>query len=111
MRSLSLSLSHVARTVIEAHHYGTLCRQLRPHAAKWPDIAKGLDFQHSEIANIKADFTKMVGGPGSYMDEVLSMWMDWGPNDARGTKDLATLEQLQRVINDLNLSKLKLTLE
>ena len=88
-----------------------LCNQLRPQASRWEDIAKGLGFLPGEIANIKADGSRLMSAPGSYMDAVLDTWMNWGPRDERGTTDVATLEQLQRVLNSLNLSRLELTLQ
>ena len=81
------------------NYYGQLCEQLRPCAAKWEDIAKFLDFKDYEIANIKADPTKLHGAPGSYLDEVISQWARRAPGDARGSKDYATLEQMKSAVD------------
>ena len=56
-------------------------------------------FHDYEIENIASDLTKLVGSPGSYMDAVLSEWLNWGPGDERGSKDLATLEALKEALN------------
>ena len=88
------------RTLItDYNYYGRLCEQLQPCAAKWEDIAKFLGFKDYEIANIKADPTKLIGAPGSYMDEVISQWSHWAPGDARGSRDYATLEQLKVAVD------------
>ena len=106
-------LYSIGRTLIEDHHWGTLCEQLRPCAAKWDDIAKGLKFKGSEIENIRADLTRLVNSPGSYLDAVLATWPCWAPGDKRGTKDYATLEALKRSVDSAGFGKIaeELTLE
>ena len=106
-------LYSTGRTLIEDHHWGTLCEQLRPCAAKWDDIAKGLKFKGSEINNIRADPTRLVNSPGSYLDAVLATWPCWAPGDKRGTEDYATLEALKRSVDSAGFGKIaeKLTLE
>ena len=54
---------------------------------------------------------KRQGDPISCMDEVISTWINWGPDVKRGTKDVATLEELQQAINSANLSRVILTLD
>lgn len=94
------------RTLIEDRHYGTLCEQLRPCAAKWDDIAKGLKFKGYEIGNIRADPMKLINAPGSYLDAVLATWPLWAPGDKRGTEDNATLEALKSAVDSAGFGKI-----
>ena len=98
------------RTLVEPHHYGILCQQLRPCAAKWGEIAQGLRFHAGEIANIQADPMKLIGAPVSYMDAVLSVWMEKGPGDDRGSTDVATLEELVLALSRANCGRIAHTL-
>ena len=92
------------RTLIKSYHYGRLCEQLRPCAAKWQNIAQSLGFEANEIENIKADPTKLINPPGSYMDCIIDKWSHWAPSDARGSNDYATLEALRDAVNKAGFS-------
>ena len=94
------------RTLVGSRHYGILCQQLRPCAAKWREIAQGLRFHPGEIANIHADQAHLAGGPGAYMDAVLSVWMEKGPGDDRGSTDVATLEELVLAVRRANCGRI-----
>ena len=107
----SLPAAGQSRTVVDSRHYGALCEQLRPCVAGWRKIAEGLRFHNYEIENIGSDLTKLVGSPGSYMDAVLSEWLNWGPGDKRGTKDLATLEALKEALNRADFGRVAGTLK
>ena len=98
------------RTLVESRHYGILCQQLRPCAAKWREIAQGLRFHPGEIDNIQADPMKMMGAPVSYMDAVLKVWMEKGPGDDRGSTDVATLEELVLAVRRANCGRIAQTL-
>ena len=93
-------------TLVESRHYGILCQQLRPCAAKWREIAQGLRFHPGEIDNIQADPMKMMGAPVSYMDAVLKVWMEKGPGDDRGSTDVATLEELVLAVRRANCGRI-----
>ena len=85
--------------------YGKLCGMLRPHAAHWREIGEGLGFKSSELDNIAADYSLMINGPGGFMDKAINLWMNWGPNDGRGTEAYANSQQLFKVmIEKLNYS-------
>lgn len=95
------------RTLVESRHYGILCQQLRPCAAKWREIAQGLRFHPGEIDNIQADPMKMMGAPVSYMDAVLSVWMNRCAGDDRGSTDVATLEELALAVSRANCGRIE----
>lgn len=94
-------------------HFGHLCCQLKPCAAKWEDIAKALCFEIGEIANIRANPLKLMNAPGSFMDGVIEEWLRWAPNDARGSKSYPTLEALRAAVDKAGYSSIafSLTLE
>ena len=45
----------------------------------------------------------MVGAPTSYLDELLSKWLEWAPGDRRGSKGFATLEGLKDALRQADL--------
>ena len=53
---------------------------------------------------------KIMGAPVSYMDAVLSVWMEKGPGDDRGSTDVATLEELVLAVRRANCGRIAQTL-
>ena len=51
-----------------------------------------------------------AGGPGAYMDAVLSVWMEKGPGGDRGSTDVATLEELVLAVRRANCGRIAQTL-
>ena len=49
-------------------------------------------------------------GTSSYMDAVISEWLNWGPGDERGSEDVATLEALREALRRANFGKVAGTL-
>ena len=86
--------------------------QLDPCKAAWEKIAESLGFKEFEIAGIKADLTKVMGGPEACLREVITKWLQWAPGDARGSSDYATLEALKSAVSKAGFGKAaaKLTL-
>ena len=74
--------------------------QLTPCAASWELIAIYLGFMKGEVENIKAHPLKLRNAPMSYLEEVLSQWLEWAPGDSRGSDSFATLETLQKALTD-----------
>ena len=56
--------------------------------------------------NIQADQMNFAGGPGAYMDAVLSVWLEKGPGDDRGCTDVATLEELVLAVRRANYGRI-----
>ena len=80
---------------------GILYEQLRSHSTKWESIGVGLRFTASEIFVIKA----APGAPYSYLRAMLSIWQQWAPGDARGSKNYATLESLKTAVSKAGLER------
>jgi hypothetical protein len=87
----------VDNTRLKATDYGCLCEKLHRCAAKWKQIAQSLRFTYSEINNIKTCPLNM--DLDSCIDDVIGVWLQWAPGDARGSEDYATLEQLQNAVS------------
>ena len=87
-----------------------MCQQLRPCAAKWKEIAQGLLFLPGEIDNIQANQMNHTNAPMSYMSAVLNEWMNRCPGDARGSTDVATLEELASAVSSAKYGRIAYTL-
>ena len=83
----------------------SLCEQLRLHASKWKEIGTGLQFTHPELSSIGADPTSLTNAPFSYLSEMLAIWQQWAPRDARGSKNYATLESLKMAVDRAGLGR------
>jgi hypothetical protein len=70
---------------------------LRCCAAEWKLIAQSLRFTFPEISTIEANPRNV--GPTSCIDNVIGLWLEWAPGDARVSKDYPTLEQLQSAVS------------
>jgi len=97
-----------SRTVLEDYHYGPLCEQLVPCMGHWETIAINLGFKAYEIEKIRLDLQRSLNKTQLY--GVIQTWLLWGPGDARGTSNVATLEELQSALNRANLARVVLTL-
>lgn len=83
----------------------SLCEQLRPHARKWKEIGTGLQFSHAELSSIEASPFSLSNAPFSFLSEMLSMWQQFVPRDARGSKNCATLELLRTAVDNAGLGR------
>ena len=89
----------------DSNHYSKICCQLDSVKHQWEQIALALGFRDHEIKNIKRNQSLQVSG--NQLHEVISLWLCWGPNDKRGSKDIATLEALQEALNQTNNARVK----
>ena len=71
-----------------------LLRQLRIHEAKWREIGVYLGFLTGELASIEARPYLAQSAPGSWFVAMLEDWLQWAPEDGRGSTSFATLEGL-----------------
>lgn len=47
----------------------------------------------------------LMQAPVSHLNEMLSVWFQWAPNDGRGSKDFATLGALKSAMNAAGLGR------
>ena len=92
-------------TRCDSSHYGTLFNQLKKHAAKWRDIGTNLGFQQGELDNIQAAPKYLMEAPQSWLRAMLSKWLEWAPNDGRGSDQYATLEALKDAVSKAGLGR------
>ena len=87
-----------------------LIGKLEPHAHQWRDIAMHLGFQQTELDNIQARPLLLQGAPQSWLRAMLSEWLQWAPNDSRGSSSFATLQALKDALNKSGLGATASTL-
>jgi hypothetical protein len=90
-------------TPLKERHIPSLLRQLKKHAAKWREIGTGLDFLPSELDIIQAQPNWMHGAPESYFAAMLQKWIEWAPEDNRGSINFANIDDLKRALNQAGL--------
>ena len=82
-------------TKLTEHHHSDLLSQLCKHAKSWKGIGTHLGFTHGELNNIEAAPLLMTTAPTSWLDKMLEEWLQWAPEDERGSTSYATLESLK----------------
>ena len=90
-------------TRLTEQHHSSLMKQLTIHAAFWRHIGEYLRFQPGELDNIEANPSLHFNAPVSYLSKMLALWLQWAPNDERGSSDFASLEALKRALLDAGL--------
>ena len=81
--------------------------KLESYAAKWRDIGKSLGFSEQEMDTIQSNpFLMTQGAPKSYLRELLTQYLQWGPGDRRGSKGFPTRDSLRMALQQANLSQL-----
>ena len=88
---------------LAAKHQSVLSSELKMKSAKWNDIAMYLGFINDELEIIKAMPLLLTSAPNSWLNEMLSEWLQWAPGDARNSTKIATLEELRDALNKTGL--------
>ena len=86
-------------------HHALLLTQLSEHAAKWRDIGIHLGFHEGELAKIAGAPLLLEGAPDSWLSAMLSEWVEWAPEDHRGSTQYATLKNLKNAVSKSGLGK------
>ena len=95
-----------SQTPLNQHNHSVLFKQLQVHSAKWREIGLHLGFLHSELDEIQARPFLMSGAPKSWLSAMLADWLQWEPEDSRGSKKFAMLEDLKATLHELELADL-----
>ena len=69
-----------------------------------------LGFQQTELDNIQARPLLLQGAPQSWLRAMLSEWLQWAPNNSRGSSSFATLQALKDALNNSGLGATASTL-
>ena len=73
------------------------------HAHQWRDIATHLGFRQTELDNIQARAPLWQGSPQSWLRAMFLEWLEWAPNDSRGSSSFATLQALKDALSESGL--------
>ena len=84
-------------------HLPCLFQQLKERAYKWKEIGLHLGFRPGELSNIEGRLALIQGGPVSFLEALLEEWIQWAPNDSRGSTNFATLTDLATSLRDAEL--------
>ena len=90
-------------TILNEHNHSVLFKQLIKHSAKWRVIGSLLGFLPSELHNIEAKPSLNSSAPISWLSTMLSQWLQWAPEDSRGSTSFATLEDLKAALSQAEL--------
>ena len=93
----------IPTTRLSEQHHSSLMKQLTKHARLWRRIGECLKFRPGELDNIEANPSLHFNAPFSYFSKMLALWLQWAPNDERGSSSFASLEALKRALFDVGL--------
>ena len=99
----SSTVNHSTHTVLTSCHYASLIQQLSSDAAKWREIGIYLGFSANELNVIQSKPALFTEAPTSWLQEILSQWLQWAPGDSRGSTSYATLENLKIALSRAGL--------
>ena len=94
----SVLIDNVTKRLTESD-MAALYGRLDCHAHQWRDIATHLGFQQTELDIIQARPLLLQGAPQSWLRAILSEWLEWAPNDSRGSSSFATLQALKDALS------------
>ena len=100
----------VADIQLSSDHFSILFGTLSRHSAQWREIGIHLGFHPGELYNIQARPLLMSSAPKSWLEAMLSEWLQWAPGDGRGSKKHATLRSLRKALVKSGLREAALTL-
>ena len=92
------------RAKLSELYHPVLLEKLTKHASHWRTIGEGLRFAPYELDNIQARPLLMPGAPASWLSAMLAEWLQWAPGDSRRSRDFATFESLEFVLNEAGLA-------
>ena len=73
---------------------------LNSHASKWMEIGTHLNFQQGDLLSIAANPLLSADAPRSWLQAMLSEWLQRAPGDSRGGP---SLDSLKSALNNSNL--------
>ena len=108
--TLKVSEKATDETLLSDDDLPVLLDQLNVHASKWRMIGTNLGFRTAELDGIQSKPTLIPEAPASYLNEVLTQWLQWAPDPA-SKRNFATLEALQSAVRRAGLARVAATLK
>ena len=99
----SSTVNHSTHTVLTSGHYASLIQQLSSDVVKWREIGIYLGFSANELNLIQSKPALFTEAPTSWLQEIISQWLQWAPGDSRGSNSFATLENLKSALSRAGL--------
>ena len=81
-------------------HQAVLLKQLKKHSAKWKEIGLYLGFTTGELNNIEVRPLLAASAPISWLSTMLAEWLQWAPEDSRGSTSFAMLDDLKAALRE-----------
>ena len=85
-------------------HLSALVSALNRHASKWREIATHLGFEPGELMNIMDKPFLSSHAPQSWLQAMLSEWLQWAPGDSRGSQSYSTIKMLKSALDKSGLA-------
>ena len=82
-----LRIKYSLYTRLTEHNHGDLVQHLSDYSDQWREIGTCLLFMPSELNDLES-----AGSPERSLSEMLSKWLQWAPEDYRGSTNFATIE-------------------
>ena len=79
-------------------YFSSLFGTLSKHSAQWREIGLHLGFHPGKLDDIQARPLLLNNAPKSWLEAMLSEWLQWAPGDSRGSKRYATLNSLRKAL-------------
>ena len=92
-------------TKLSESNHSVLYEKLNEYSAEWREIGTYLGFRPRELNEIQARPPLYATAPKSVLNAMLADWLQWAPEDQRGSKSYATLEGLRDALNKAGLSE------
>ena len=93
--------------ILTEDNFDQICSQLKPCSHDWKLIARKLQFKPSEISKIGTNLSAIANN--EFMSEVVEYWLRWKKGDERGSSGKATVQTLQKALNDANYARIKIS--
>ena len=85
--------------------------KISPFAGQWQELGTALGFNNNELELILNKPLLLLRAPKSYLREMISQWLQWGPGDGRGSVDFANTVAIHKALFSINLAPVALELD
>ena len=72
---------------------------------KWREIGTHLGFTQAELGKIQNMPALVMGAPDSWLNEMVTEWLQWKPGDQRESTEYPTLDRLKLAVDKAGLGR------